>query len=154
MLTGELRSKIDGVWNAFAAGGISNPLEVIEQITYLLFIRRLDDLHTLEVNRSARFDKPMARRVFQDGKDLGQGPVNVEVPEGKNVELQIVREGYKNARVVIDGSEGTQAIKLEKVAVATRPSKAPKPQTTQPKPAATKKRPSLGSGEIIDPWSK
>src|SRR5258706_8894374 len=34
MLTGELRSKIDGVWNAFWAGGIANPLEVIEQITY------------------------------------------------------------------------------------------------------------------------
>ena len=39
MLTGELRSKIDNVWNAFWAGGIANPLEVIEQITYLLFMR-------------------------------------------------------------------------------------------------------------------
>jgi type I restriction enzyme M protein len=44
MLTGEIRSQIDAVWNAFWSGGISNPLEVIEQITYLLFIRRLDDL--------------------------------------------------------------------------------------------------------------
>ena len=43
MLTGELRSKIDNVWNAFWAGGIANPLEVIEQITCLLFIRGLDD---------------------------------------------------------------------------------------------------------------
>jgi hypothetical protein len=33
MLTGELRSKIDNVWNAFWAGGIANPIEVIEQIT-------------------------------------------------------------------------------------------------------------------------
>ena len=39
MLTGELRGKIDTNWNAFWSGGISNPLEVIEQITYLLFIR-------------------------------------------------------------------------------------------------------------------
>lgn len=44
MITGDLKSKIDRVWDAFWAGGISNPLEVIEQITYLLFIRRLDDL--------------------------------------------------------------------------------------------------------------
>ena len=44
MLTGELRSKIDNVWNAFWAGGIANPLEVIEQITYLLFIRRVPDV--------------------------------------------------------------------------------------------------------------
>lgn len=39
MLTGELRNKVDTVWNAFWSGGIANPLEVIEQITYLLFIR-------------------------------------------------------------------------------------------------------------------
>jgi type I restriction enzyme M protein len=48
MLTGELRSKIDNVWIAFWAGGIANPIEVIEQITYLLFIRGLDDAHTRE----------------------------------------------------------------------------------------------------------
>ncbi|KZS76153.1 hypothetical protein A4G29_05320 [Mycobacterium kansasii] len=47
MITGELKNKIDRVWDAFWSGGISNPLEVIEQITYLLFIRRLDDLNTL-----------------------------------------------------------------------------------------------------------
>ncbi|MFT4288799.1 type I restriction-modification system subunit M [Nocardioides sp.] len=47
MITGELKSKIDRVWDAFWSGGISNPLEVIEQITYLLFIRRLDDIQTL-----------------------------------------------------------------------------------------------------------
>ena len=39
MMTGEIKSKIDAVWNAFWSGGISNPLEVIEQITYLLFLR-------------------------------------------------------------------------------------------------------------------
>lgn len=50
MITGTIKSQIDSVWNAFWTGGISNPLEVIEQITYLLFLRRLDDLHTLEEN--------------------------------------------------------------------------------------------------------
>ena len=39
MLTGELKNKVDQVWNAFWSGGIANPLEVIEQITYLLFKR-------------------------------------------------------------------------------------------------------------------
>ena len=53
MITGELKGKVDRVWDAFWSGGISNPLEVIEQITYLLFIRRLDDLETLE-ERKAR----------------------------------------------------------------------------------------------------
>ncbi len=69
MITGPIKNQIDQIWNAFWSGGISNPLEVIEQITYLLFLRRLDDLHTLEENKSARLKKPMARRVFPEGKD-------------------------------------------------------------------------------------
>jgi len=74
MLTGTLRSQIDQVWNAFWAGGIANPLEVIEQITYLLFLRRLDDLHTLEESKAARLKKPMARRIFPEGKDSRKRP--------------------------------------------------------------------------------
>ena len=69
MLTGELRSQIDSIWNAFWSGGISNPLEVMEQITYLLFLRRLDDLHTLEENKSVRLNKPIERCIFPEGKD-------------------------------------------------------------------------------------
>ena len=69
MLTGELRSQIDAIWNSFWSGGISNPLEVMEQITYLLFLRRLDDLHTLEENKSVRLGKPMERRIFPQGAD-------------------------------------------------------------------------------------
>ena len=69
MLTGELRNRIDRIWDAFWSGGIANSLEVIEQITYLLFLRRLDDLHTLEENKSARLGKPMARQIFPKGKD-------------------------------------------------------------------------------------
>jgi type I restriction enzyme M protein len=69
MITGEIRSKVDALWNAFWTGGISNPLEVIEQITYLLFLKRLDDLHTLEENKSARLKRPMERRIFPEGAD-------------------------------------------------------------------------------------
>ncbi|WP_417693425.1 type I restriction-modification system subunit M [Roseibium sp.] len=69
MITGELRSKIDSVWNAFWAGGIANPLEVIEQITYLLFMRGLDDIQTLEERKANRFGKPMERVIFPEGTD-------------------------------------------------------------------------------------
>jgi type I restriction enzyme M protein len=69
MITGSIKSQIDQIWNTFWTGGISNPLEVIEQITYLLFIRRLDDLHALEENKANRLKKPMERRVFPAGKD-------------------------------------------------------------------------------------
>jgi type I restriction enzyme M protein len=74
MLTGELRSQIDAIWNAFWTGGISNPLEVIEQITYLLFLRRLDDLQTLEELKAQRLKKPIERRIFPDGKDPKKMP--------------------------------------------------------------------------------
>jgi type I restriction enzyme M protein len=69
MLTGELRSQIDRIWDAFWSGGISNPIEVIEQITYLLFLRRLDDLQTLEENKATRLGKPIERHIFPTGKD-------------------------------------------------------------------------------------
>jgi type I restriction enzyme M protein len=69
MLTGELRGQVDRLWDTFWSGGISNPLEVIEQITYLLFIRRLDDLHTLEESKATRLKRPMERRIFPEGKD-------------------------------------------------------------------------------------
>jgi len=69
MLTGEIRTQIDRIWDAFWSGGISNPLEVIEQITYLLFLRRLDDLQTLEENKATRLKRPIERRVFPPGKD-------------------------------------------------------------------------------------
>jgi type I restriction enzyme M protein len=73
MLTGEVRSQIDAIWNTFWTGGISNPLEVIEQITYLLFLKRLDDLQTLEENKATRLGKPIERRIFPDGQD-GKDP--------------------------------------------------------------------------------
>jgi len=74
MLTGDIKNQIDRIWDAFWSGGISNPLEVIEQITYLLFLRRLDDLHTLEENKSARLKQPIERRVFPAGKDPKKRP--------------------------------------------------------------------------------
>ena len=69
MLTGEIRNQVDQIWNAFWSGGVSNPLSVIEQITYLLFIKRLDDLHTLEENKAANLSIAMERRIFPEGND-------------------------------------------------------------------------------------
>lgn len=52
MIVGELKNKIDGLWDIFAAGGLTNPLEVIEQITYLMFIRDLDDVDNVKSKES------------------------------------------------------------------------------------------------------
>jgi hypothetical protein len=74
MITGAIKSQIDRIWDAFWSGGISNPLEVIEQITYLLFLRRLDDLQLLEENKAARLKRPIERRVFPEGSDAKGRP--------------------------------------------------------------------------------
>jgi type I restriction enzyme M protein len=68
VITGELRSKIDRIWDSFWSGGISNPLEVIEQITYLLFIRRLDDLQTLKEKKARVNNGVIEDPIFLPGQ--------------------------------------------------------------------------------------
>ena len=67
MITGELKSKVDSIWDTMWSGGISNPLSVIEQLTYLLFIKRLDELQTLKERKSARVNAPIENPIFEDG---------------------------------------------------------------------------------------
>jgi type I restriction enzyme M protein len=69
MITGELKSKVDRIWDTMWSGGISNPLSVIEQLTYLLFIKRLDELHTLKESKAARTNKPIEEPVFAADED-------------------------------------------------------------------------------------
>ncbi|MEZ4940549.1 MAG: class I SAM-dependent DNA methyltransferase [Saprospiraceae bacterium] len=69
MLTGELKSQIDRVWNAFWTGGLSNPLTVIEQMTYLLFIRRLDEVHTTRERQAVLTKQPIQDPIYQPDQD-------------------------------------------------------------------------------------
>src|ERR1700716_1968373 len=64
MLTGDIKNQVDRIWDAFWSGGISNPLEVIEQMTYLLFIKRLDELHTGKEKKASRLKRPIEAPVF------------------------------------------------------------------------------------------
>lgn len=75
MVTGVLKAQVDKVWNAFWSGGIANPVEVIEQITYLLFIRRLDELHTLALAKANALGTTVENPVFPEGvDDTGRTP--------------------------------------------------------------------------------
>jgi type I restriction enzyme M protein len=53
MITGELKNKIDSIWEMFWTGGLTNPIDVIEQMTYLMFIRDLDDSDNIHIKESA-----------------------------------------------------------------------------------------------------
>ena len=69
MITGELKSKVDRIWNTMWSGGISNPLSVIEQLTYLLFIKGLDELHTRKEHKAVRTGNPIEEPVFTGDQD-------------------------------------------------------------------------------------
>jgi type I restriction enzyme M protein len=74
MLMGELRNQIDGIWNDFWSGGLANPLQVIEQITYLIFIKRLDEMQELEERKANTLGKTIERTIFPAGKDESGEP--------------------------------------------------------------------------------
>lgn len=75
MITGEIKNKIDNIWNAFAAGGLVNPLEVIEQITYLMFIRDLDDSDNLKAKESAMLGLPY-ESIFSGEVQVGERKID------------------------------------------------------------------------------
>ncbi|MFT2112203.1 type I restriction-modification system subunit M N-terminal domain-containing protein [Marinomonas sp. 2405UD68-3] len=52
MLTGKIKNQVDEIWEVFWTGGVTTPISVIEQFTYLLFIRRLDGIHTSNIRFS------------------------------------------------------------------------------------------------------
>ena len=57
MITGDMKNKVDALWTTFWNNGISNPLSVIEQVSYLLFIKRLDDLELVKERKANRLGR-------------------------------------------------------------------------------------------------
>ena len=64
MITGEIKSKIDKIWNDFWTGGISNPLTVIEQFTYLIFIKQLDDRQIINEKKANLLGVPTENPIY------------------------------------------------------------------------------------------
>ena len=95
--------------------------------------------------------QPVSAEILRGTESLGTSPVSVTVPEGQSVELSIKAAGFKDSRVVVDGSEPSLSIRLEALPARGRPGK---PPAAPAKPPAATKRPALGTGEIIDPWGK
>jgi len=70
MLTGELRNKVDKIWETFWTGGITNPLTVIEQFTYLLFIKGLDEAETYREKEAVLLGIDCERMFPEDKQHL------------------------------------------------------------------------------------
>ena len=75
MITGELKNRIDSLWDIFAAGGLVNPLDVIEQITYLMFIHDLDDSDNLRAKEAAMLGLPYTS-IFTDEVQVGERTID------------------------------------------------------------------------------
>ena len=88
MITGEIKSQVNQVWNAFWSGGIANPMEVIEQMTYLLFIKRLDELHTAREKKANRLQRDIENPIFPSG-------INPHSKEGRQYD-QLRWSKFKN----------------------------------------------------------
>lgn len=86
MITGELKNRIDGLWDIFAAGGIVNPLDVIEQITYLMFIHDLDDTDNLREKESVMLGIPH-KSIFSDEVEIGE-----RIVDGKQLKWSVFRD--------------------------------------------------------------
>ena len=63
MITGVIKNKIDNIWTIIWAGGITNPITVIEQLTYLMFIHDLD-VKELETERLENLTHTKMERIF------------------------------------------------------------------------------------------
>jgi len=86
MVTGELKNKIDSLWDIFAAGGLVNPLDVIEQITYLMFIHDLDDMDILREKECMMLGLPYQSRF------AGEVEVNERTIDGQQLKWSVFRD--------------------------------------------------------------
>ena len=86
MITGELKNKVDSIWTMFWTGGITNPLDVIEQITYLIFIRDLDDMDNIRSKESVMLGVPH-KSIFDANKRQYKWSVFRDFPAAKMYEV-------------------------------------------------------------------
>lgn len=86
MITGELKNKIDSLWDIFAAGGLTNPLDVIEQMTYLMFIHDLDEADNTHAKEAVMLGLPF-ESIFAGSVQIGERTV-----EGSQLKWSVFRD--------------------------------------------------------------
>ena len=79
MITGAIKGKIDGIWETFWTGGLTNPLSVVEQVTYLLFIKLLDDNQLRKESNAARLGATPKDLLFKEGNYVNED-LKIDVP--------------------------------------------------------------------------
>lgn len=90
MITGEIKNKIDQIWDTFFVAGITNPITVLEQMTYIFFMKMLDDKQLQEEENARDWDSEVQNPTFIDGK-LWVNPEAVSDEERAGVPYESLR---------------------------------------------------------------
>jgi len=114
MITGELKSKVDRLWTAFWSNGISNPLSVIEQISYLLFLKRLDDRELLRERRARRSGQALENPLFPPNRQLSRWSQFKNIDDAQELLIHVRDEAFPfvkdvGAQLGDEGGETTYA---------------------------------------------
>ena len=80
MITGEIKNQIDQIWDTFFVAGVTNPITVLEQMTYIFFMKMLDDKQLQEEDNARDFDGEVKNPTFPAGKMWLNPDTNQEVP--------------------------------------------------------------------------
>lgn len=80
MITGEIKNKIDQIWDTFFVSGITNPITVLEQMTYIFFMKMLDDKQLQEEDNARDFECELQNPTFLEGQMWLNSATNQEVP--------------------------------------------------------------------------
>ena len=90
MITGEIKNKIDQIWDTFFVAGITNPITVLEQMTYIFFMKMLDDKQLQEEENARDWGAEIQNPTFLDGQ-LWVNPEAVTEEEKKGVPYENLR---------------------------------------------------------------
>ena len=97
MITGDLKNQVDKIWNDFWTGGVSNPLTVIEQFTYLIFLKRLDDKQLKMEEEENLMGIPMKNPIYtKEQKPLRWNKF-------KNLDSEVMFELFTKPQPELDG---------------------------------------------------
>lgn len=80
MITGEIKNQIDQIWDTFFVAGVTNPITVLEQMTYIFFMKMLDDKQLQEEDNSRDFEGEVKNPTFPAGQMWLNPDTNHEVP--------------------------------------------------------------------------
>ena len=80
MITGEIKNKIDQIWDTFFVAGVTNPITVLEQMTYIFFMKMLDDKQLQEEDNARDFEQELKNPTFLVGENWLNPETNQEVP--------------------------------------------------------------------------